>query len=347
MCAIDISIIENFSPEEQVEFFYNQLELNAEAFLPKKYGFERKGEKKRKFIPDRIRKLLRKKLKLSKQNMNSSSWIKNHKNVEELEKVERELSIEYRKKKLIEERRAIDKIENDSSYFYKYARKFCKNGFGIPSLMKNGNLISNCDEKAEILNEQYKSVWSIPKFDTNHEMIEEFFGECYQCKNQVVHICKSDTISEAIYDFREAILKYEPKNGHISKNMYKACVLCDVYHSVEEFEKLIDELPNNAACGPDGLSADLIKKLKYPVAKFLHIIFATSLKAGRFPSNLKHAYIAGVFKSGCKSDAANYRPISLTNHISKLLEKVARLDIVKFLEENDLWDNRQHGARKG
>ena len=59
------------------------------------------------------------------------------------------------------------------------------------------------------------SVWSVPKFDTNHEMIEEFFGECYQCKNQVVHICKSDTILEAIYDFREAILKYEPKNGHI------------------------------------------------------------------------------------------------------------------------------------
>ena len=95
MCAIDISIIENFSPEEQVEFFYNQLELNAEAFLPKKYGFERKGDKKRKFIPDRIRKLLRKKLKLSKRNMNSLSWVKNHKNVEELEKVEYELSIEY------------------------------------------------------------------------------------------------------------------------------------------------------------------------------------------------------------------------------------------------------------
>ena len=115
--------------------------------------------------------------------MNFSSWVKNHKNVEELEKVEYELSIEYRKKKLIEERRAIDKIKNDSSYFYKYARKFCKNGFGIPSLMKNGNLISNCDEKAEILNEQYKSVWTVPKFDTNHEMIEEFFGECNQCKN--------------------------------------------------------------------------------------------------------------------------------------------------------------------
>ena len=343
----DLSEIENISAEEQVETFYQILEKNAEIFLPKKYGFERKGEKKRKFIPDNIRKLLRKRLKLSKKKLTSNSWVKNHRNIEKLEKVEEELASEYRKKKLIEEKRAIAKIENNSSYFYKYAKKFCRNGFGIPSLMKDGNLVSDDLEKTEILSDQYRSVWTVPKFAAGYDQIEEFFGECKLCMEEVVHICKSDTISEAIYNFKDAIMKYEPKNCEIPKNMYKACVLDDMSHSVEDFEEAIDELSMNAACGPDGLSAELIKKLKYPVARFLHLIFKTSLKDGKFPTNLKHAYIAGIFKSGNKSEPANYRPISLTNHISKLMERVVRKDIVKYLEVNNLWDNRQHGARKG
>ena len=43
----------------------------------------------------------------------------------------------------------------------------------------------------------------------------------------------------------------------------------------------------------------------------------------------------------------NYRPISLTCHWSKVLEKVMRIDIIEYLNDNDLWDVRQHGSRAG
>ena len=48
---------------------------------------------------------------------------------------------------------------------------------------------------------------------------------------------------------------------------------------------------------------------------------------------MKHAMVSGVFKSGDKSIAANYRPISLTNHLGKLMEKVVRQEIVDHLDQ--------------
>ena len=93
------------------------------------------------------------------------------------------------------------------------------------------------------------------------------------------------------------------------------------WHDVDIFEKMIDSLKLGAAVGPDGLSTEAIKRLKAPIARFLHLIFHTSMRLGRFPNNLKHALVVGIFKSGDKSLAANYRPISLTNHVGKIWRK--------------------------
>ena len=69
------------------------------------------------------------------------------------------------------------------------------------------------------------------------------------------------------------------------------------------------------------------------------------MKDGRFPEKLKLAYILGLFKSGDKSLAENYRPIAMTSHLSKTMERVLRGDIVWYMEVNGLWDRRQHGSR--
>ena len=52
-------------------------------------------------------------------------------------------------------------------------------------------------------------------------------------------------------------------------------------------------------------------------------------------------------KDAVSCDPENYRPISLTSHISKALERIVRMDIVEYLDKNGLWDPRQHGSRAG
>ena len=53
-----------------------------------------------------------------------------------------------------------------------------------------------------------------------------------------------------------------------------------------------------------------------------------------------------IFKKGKKSDPANYRPVSLTNVTGKLMERVVKEALTKYLEDNALtaiiWFENNH-----
>ena len=345
--SFDVDAISELQPEEQLEILYKLLETKAEEYLERKHCFKTSGQEKRKFIPDNVRKLLRRKLKLSKRYLESNSWTKNHEVIEEIEAIEDKLKEEYRRKKYKEERKVLDKMDRDPSYFFKYAKRFGKKEGSIPSLKGPNGLVSDSLTKARILNSQYSSVWTVPNTKLSDSEVDRIFGSCSQCINEEVHECKEDIVREAIINHREAIMAFSNQNNSLSYKEYWIGELQGRWHDVGVFEKVIDSLKIGAACGPDGLSADLIKRLRDPIARFLHVIYHSSMKVGRFPANLKHALVAGIFKAGDKSMAANYRPISLTNHLGKLLEKVVRQDIIDHLDRNGLWDNRQHGSRAG
>ena len=68
---------------------------------------------------------------------------------------------------------------------------------------------------------------------------------------------------------------------------------------------------------------------------------------GAIPQDLKAQYIAPIYKKGNKTDPTNYRPISLTSHVTKIFERVIRNRLVDYLENNNLISSTQHGFRKG
>ena len=65
------------------------------------------------------------------------------------------------------------------------------------------------------------------------------------------------------------------------------------------------------------------------------------------PESVFLAYITPILKKIDKSLPENYRPISLTNHLTKTFERVLRKEIVNHMELNDLMNKTQHGFRKG
>ncbi len=65
------------------------------------------------------------------------------------------------------------------------------------------------------------------------------------------------------------------------------------------------------------------------------------------PKVLKHAIITPLHKGGSRSVPANYRPVALTSHLIKRFEKVVRKHMTFYLEENDLFNDNQHGFRAG
>ncbi len=63
------------------------------------------------------------------------------------------------------------------------------------------------------------------------------------------------------------------------------------------------------------------------------------------PIDWKYILVTTLLKKGVKLDPSNYRPISLTSVIFKILETLISDKVVKFLEDNGLINNSQFGFR--
>ena len=77
-------------------------------------------------------------------------------------------------------------------------------------------------------------------------------------------------------------------------------------------EKLLLNLNASKAAGPDKLSGKLLKATAHEIAPVLQVIFQRSIDEGTLPQAWKEATISPVYKKECRSNPANYRPVSLT-----------------------------------
>ena len=85
--------------------------------------------------------------------------------------------------------------------------------------------------------------------------------------------------------------------------------------------------------------------IKLEIAKPLEIVFNQSLKSGVFPDKMKGAEIVPLYKSKCRMEPGNYRPISLLVTVSKILEKIMYKQTYSFLDENNQIYHSQYGFR--
>ena len=111
--------------------------------------------------------------------------------------------------------------------------------------------------------------------------------------------------------------------------------------------KLLQGIDVNKSAGTDGIHPRILKELSCVLCEPLKIIFETSLKHGKLPTDWKSADIAAIFKKGKKNSVCNYRPVSLTSIVCKLFEKILRDHIMKYCISNDIFTNQQYGFIKG
>ena len=90
----------------------------------------------------------------------------------------------------------------------------------------------------------------------------------------------------------------------------------------------------------------LVWKAFYQILTPIHHVIKTSLMTGVVTSQLKIAKIIPIFKSGDRTLMDNYRPISLLNNFSKILEKVVYLRLSEYAESNNIITSAQFGFRK-
>ena len=115
--------------------------------------------------------------------------------------------------------------------------------------------------------------------------------------------------------------------------------------SSEVFSEL-STLNTNKACGPDGICPRLLKEGAEQLANPLAALFNKSLADGLLLNDWVSVNITPVFKKGNKHRVCNYRPISLTCILVKVLERIIFNKLYSLLESHQVLCNAQFGFTK-
>ena len=111
----------------------------------------------------------------------------------------------------------------------------------------------------------------------------------------------------------------------------------------ETVSNLLKTLPSKSSKTPDDLPPILLKMLTPSITTFLCKFYTLSLKSGIVPTKWKMAIITPIYKKGAKSNPQNYRPISLTSVVCRLLELYISTALRDHLLSTNLLSQNQHG----
>jgi hypothetical protein len=111
----------------------------------------------------------------------------------------------------------------------------------------------------------------------------------------------------------------------------------------ENIRERLRTLNKTKTPGMDNINPLILSECSSAFSIPLELIFNLSFSSGKCPDMWLNANITPLFKKGDKLDPLNYRPVSLTSVICKLMESIVRDCISIFLAKNKLINDAQHG----
>ena len=119
--------------------------------------------------------------------------------------------------------------------------------------------------------------------------------------------------------------------------------VCNFVVTNKDIAREIDVLKAGKAPGPDNISTTFLKNMKVCLLEPLNMIFNSSLSKCQVPKDWKNAKVVPIHKKGSRGDPGNYRPVSLTSSVCKVMERILRAKIMDHLIVNKLINQSQHG----
>ena len=116
--------------------------------------------------------------------------------------------------------------------------------------------------------------------------------------------------------------------------------------TTNEIINCIGSLKVNKAVGHDNIPAYFLKIAAPTLAPYLRSFFDFVFTHRIFPNICKIAKIVPIHKKGEKDNPNNFRPISILNCFSKILEKMIHQRILPFLNKHKILTQQQYGFQK-
>ena len=121
--------------------------------------------------------------------------------------------------------------------------------------------------------------------------------------------------------------------------------LKDIIVTPEIVKRELLKLNPSKSPGEDQIHPRILKENADALCEFLSSMFAKSLTNAQLPEDWRTAVVVPLHKKGSKKLVENFRPVSLTSIVCKLLESVVRDAILNHMETNNLFNVTQHGFR--
>ena len=154
--------------------------------------------------------------------------------------------------------------------------------------------------------------------------------------------------AEILANFFNIVFTKEPDGETPTLDVKDTCKLMPPMHIKEEdISKILRGLKEDKSPDPDRIHPRVLKELSFTISKPLCIIFNQSLGSKTVPTSWKEAQISAIFKKGKKCQAGNYRPVSLTSVLCKVMETLVREHIIIHMKANKLFTDRQFGFISG
>ena len=96
--------------------------------------------------------------------------------------------------------------------------------------------------------------------------------------------------------------------------------------------KQLKNINQNKVTGPDELTDRVLKETAEQIAPIITHIFQQSYNTSKLPNDWLQALVTPIHKKSLKSDPVNYRPISLTCILCKVMEHIIVSNIWTYLQ---------------
>ena len=157
-------------------------------------------------------------------------------------------------------------------------------------------------------------------------------------------------VKKAVYDsFKGRLNGREEAPQPVKKKHKKASKLGKKLSkpvSRDELKKVIAQIKKEKAPGPFGIHGEHIIYGGFLLQEFIRDWLNNMLKTGEVPEILKQGRVSLLYKRGDCLDPANYRPITISSVMMKVLTRLLNIRLEEVVEENKFLSEKQFGFRK-
>ena len=188
------------------------------------------------------------------------------------------------------------------------------------------NMKKNPRQFYSYMNSNTKAGTQVGPLQDGDKLVSDSHGICNVLNKQFVSVFTQENTST---------IPSIPKRVNTSIGLLLA--------SEENVKERLCKVKKHSAPGPDKFTPRVLSELSDVISLPLTLIFNKSLLSGEIPLDWRIAHVTPIYKKGNRAVAENYRPISLTSIICKILERMICEIIMTHLLEHNLLNSSQHG----